>query len=258
MSQSDVVDLARLRRSCSHCSLQELCLPAGITGEELAELDSIMRRRRPLSRNERLFHHGDKLDCVFVAREGAFKTISISREGDETVVGFHMPGELIGLDALGDGHHRCEAIALVDSSVCEIPFDRLTEVASHIPGLQFQLMRVIGQSVSRDQDHMAMLLRRQAHERLAMFLMGLRERLEILGQRNDVFRLPMSREDIAAYLGLALETVSRAFGRLQDEGIIHVHGRSIEVLSAEALDACAHGEQTPPSAGRRCAARSQG
>ena len=172
--------------------------------------------------------------------------------------GFQLPGELFGLDAVGSGHHRCEAIALVDSSVCEIPFDRLTEIASHIPGLQFQLMRVIGQSVSRDQDHMAMLLRRQAHERLAMFLMGLRERLEILGQRNDVFRLPMSREDIAAYLGLALETVSRAFGRLQDDGIIHVHGRSIEVLSAEALDACAHGEQTPPSAGRRCAARSQG
>jgi CRP/FNR family transcriptional regulator, anaerobic regulatory protein len=253
MSQDDVVDLARLRRSCGHCSLHQLCLPAGISGQELEQLDEIVRKRRPLARNERLFHYGDALGSVYVARDGAFKTISVTREGDETVVGFHLPGELIGLDALADGQHRCEAIALVDSIVCEIPFERLTEVASHIPGLQQQLMRVIGRSLGRDQDHMAMLLRRQAHERLAMFLVGLRERLGVLGQRNDLFRLPMSREDIAAYLGLALETVSRSFGRLQDDGMVHVHGRSLEVLNPAALHACAHGEASDEDA--RCEGR---
>lgn len=252
MSQNDVVDLARLRRSCANCSLQQLCLPAGISAAELQQLDDIVRRRRPLERNGRLFHDGDAMEAVYVAREGAFKTVSISREGDATVVGFHLPGELIGLDGLGDGVHRCEAIALSDANVCEIPFERLTEVAALIPGLQHQLMRVIGQSLGRDQDHMAMLLRRQAHERLAMFLQGLRERFAVLGQSKDVFRLPMSREDIAAYLGLALETVSRAFGRLQDDGVIHVHGRSIEVLDVAALEHCAYGDEVPPTGAKRC------
>jgi CRP/FNR family transcriptional regulator len=155
-------DLATIRHGCAHCSLQQLCLPAGINPTELQQLDDIVRRRRPVARGERLYRPGDALTAVYVARDGAFKTVSISEEGEEQVVGFHLPGELIGLDALGAGTHRCEAVALTTANVCEVPFDQLATIAAQLPSLQHQLLRVIGQSVGRDQDHLGMLVRRQA------------------------------------------------------------------------------------------------
>ena len=101
MSSVSVLDLATLRRSCAFCSLHPLCVPAGIDSQELQQLDGIVRRRRPVARGERLYHPGDPLTAVYVARDGAFKTASISEDGEEQVIGFHLAGELVGLDALG-------------------------------------------------------------------------------------------------------------------------------------------------------------
>lgn len=240
MTEAPVLDLATLRRGCSHCSLQQLCLPAGISAHELQQLDEIVRRRRPVERGERLYRPGDPLTAVYVARDGAFKTVSISEEGEEQVIGFHLPGELIGLDALGAGSHRCEAVALTTANVCEVPFDQLAAVAAQLPSLQQQLLRVIGQSVGRDQDHLGILVRRQAGERIALFLHGLSERYRNIGQSGSQFKLPMSREDIAHYLGLALETVSRGFTKLQEDGVIEVVGRRIEIRDAAELARLAH------------------
>ena len=223
-----------------HCSLRQLCLPAGISAGELQKLDSIVRRRRPVAQNERLYRPGDAMGAVYVARDGAFKTVTISEQGEEQIIGFHLPGELIGLDALADGTHRCEAVALTTANVCEVPFEELSEVASQLPGLQQQLLRVIGQSVCRDHDHLGMLVRRQAVERIALFLHGLAERYRSIGDSATSFRLPMSRDDIARYLGLALETVSRGFGKLQDDGVIEVTGRMVEVRDPAELDRLAH------------------
>lgn len=242
MPNSAPLDLAQLRRSCSHCSLQQLCLPAGIGPEELRRLDDIVRRRRPVERGERLFHLGDPLTAVYVARDGAFKTVSVSESGEEQIIGFHLAGELVGLDALGAGEHRCEAVALTTANVCEVPFDQLASVASQVPGLQQQLLRVIGQSVGRDHDHVGILVRRQAGERIALFLHGLSERYRHIGQSPTQFKLPMSREDIARFLGLALETVSRGFTRLQDDGVIDVFGRKVDILNADELRRIAHGD----------------
>ena len=240
MSTAPTLDLAALRQGCAHCSLQQLCLPAGISPQELKQLDDIVRRRRPVERGERLYRPGDPLNAVYVARDGAFKTVSISEEGEEQVVGFHIPGELIGLDALGEGVHRCEAVALTTANVCEVPFDQLASVAAQLPSLQQQLLRVIGQSVGRDQDHLGILVRRQAGERIALFLHGLSERYRNIGQSATQFKLPMSREDIAHYLGLALETVSRGFTRLQEDGVIEVVGRRIDIRNPAELKRLAH------------------
>ncbi|MEO6264298.1 MAG: fumarate/nitrate reduction transcriptional regulator Fnr [Luteimonas sp.] len=245
MATPSVIDLAQLRRGCSQCSLQQLCLPAGIDSSELARLDEIVKRRRPVERGERLFRLGDPMRAVYIARDGAFKTICVSEEGEEQVIGFHLPGELIGLDALGSGAHRCEAVALNTANVCEVPFEELASVAAQLPSLQQQLLRVIGQSVGRDHDHMEMLGRRQANERIALFLHGLGERLRHIGQSGTDFRLPMSREDIARFLGLAPETVSRGFTRLQEDGVIAVTGRRVEVLDVAELDHVAHGIEAP-------------
>lgn len=235
------IDLATLRKGCAHCSVRDLCLPAGIGHGDLLRLDEIVKRKRPVARGERLFHGGDPLASVFVARDGSFKTVSVTEDGDEQVVGFHLPGELVGLDALGTGVHRCEAVALTEANVCEIPMDQLEQVAAQLPTLQKQLLKVIGQSVGRDQDHMQMLVRKQANERIALFLHGLSERLVNIGQSGSALVLPMSREDIARFLGLALETVSRGFTRLQEDGVIEVSGRRVLIANRAELDRLAHG-----------------
>lgn len=243
MGGASVIDLDSLRRSCAQCSLRQLCLAAGVESRDLELIDAIVRRKRAVGRGERLFRAGDGLSAIYVARDGAFKTVSTSEEGEEQVLGFHLAGELIGMDALGAGRHRCEAVALVRSEICEIPIERLEGVIAQVPGLQRQLLRVIGSGVDRDQDHMQILVRRQAGERIALFLHGLTERLRRAGQSADVIQLPMSREDIGNFLGLALETVSRGFTRLQEDGVIAVSGRRVEVVDAPALSRLAHGAE---------------
>lgn len=239
MNQGVVLDLTALRGSCAHCSLHALCLPAGVGREDLTKLDKIIRRRRPLIRSERLFHIGASMEALYVVQEGAFKTVTVSDGGEDQIIAFHLPGELIGLDALGSGKHRCEAEALCPSQVCEIPFNMLSEVSAAVPGLQNQILRVIGLSVNRDHDHVEMLGRRQAQERIALFLFGLSERYRKLGHSALEFALPMSREDIARYLGLVIETVSRSFTRLQDDGVIKVRGRQLHILKLAELEAIA-------------------
>ncbi|HEU0306997.1 MAG TPA: helix-turn-helix domain-containing protein [Lysobacter sp.] len=251
MPSASVLDLATLRRSCAYCSLHPLCLPVGIGPQELQQLDAIVRRRRPVARGERLYRPGDPLTAVYVARDGAFKTVSISEDGEEQVIGFHLAGELIGLDALGGGAHRCEAVALTAANVCEVPFDQLASIAAQLPALHHQLLRVIGQSTERDQAHLGILIRRQASSRIALFLHSLSERYRNIGQSPTQFKLPMSREDIARYLGLALETVSRGFTKLQDDGVIESVGRRIDIRNPAALGQLAHSAENEEPRRRR-------
>src|SRR3546814_20024640 len=140
MADSSPIDLASLRRSCGHCSLRQLCLPAGIGADNMARLDEVVRRRRPLKRDERLFHHGDVLTSVYVARRGAFKTVSLSEGGDERIIGFHLPGEMMGLDALAAGEHRCTAVALEPAEVRAVTVAEICVVTSQLRGLQRELM----------------------------------------------------------------------------------------------------------------------
>lgn len=227
-------------------------MPGGLSDAELLRLDEIVQRRRQIERGARLFRVGDPMGAVFVARDGAFKSVSQDENGNESIVGFHLPGELIGLDALGSGEHRCEAVALTQGLVCQVPYDLLTDVAAQLPALQKQLMRVIGQEVTRSHDQIELLMRRQANERIGLFLHSLSERYRRLGRNGIEFRLPMSRDEIANYLGLALETVSRGFSRLQEDGIIEVHGRAISIRDLEQLQRIAHGQE---DSGQRVRAR---
>jgi CRP/FNR family transcriptional regulator len=228
------------KNDCSKCSIQMLCLPAAIHAEDFESLNTIVQKRRPLKRGNVLFSTGQKLDCIYVAREGAFKTVIYNSDGDSHVVGFHLPGEILGLDALGTSYHTCEAIALTLADVCEIPMADLERVAGHLPSLQHQLLKNIGQSMNRDQKHIELLSTRNAHERMAIFLHHLAERYQALGRSGQRFMIPMSREDIGSFLGLVIETVSRTLSKMQDEGLIAVNGREVQILNKEKLFGLAH------------------
>lgn len=239
MSDS-VIDLVRLRQSCAKCTLQTLCLPANIGMEDLDQLDRVVKNRRPMQLGDYLYRSGQPLGALFVAREGAFKTTITDEQGQSQVIGFHLPGELIGLDALGTGSHACDAQALTHANVCEIPLSQLETVASQVPGLQHQLLRIIGQSINRDHSHLEMLGVKSAGDRMALFLHGMTERYALLGRPSDLIVLPMSRQDIGSYLGLVIETVSRTFNKMQEDGVISVHARQIRILDPQRLASMAH------------------
>lgn len=245
-SSGSVVDLRRLRRSCAECSLRTLCLPAGITGEDLHSLDRVVRARLPLNGGEGLFRAGDPFESIFVVRGGCLRTTHATGDGGEQVIGFHLPGEIVGLEAISEGRHHCDAIALERTSVCAVPFGELERVAAEVPGLQHQILRIVSREMGQDQQHLVALGRRTARERLAMFLLSLSRRLDSAGYRGDAFRLSMSREDIASYLGLALETVSRLFGRMAEEGVIEVDRRNVRILDSHELEAIT-GDTAVPS-----------
>ncbi|MDR2876975.1 MAG: fumarate/nitrate reduction transcriptional regulator Fnr [Chromatiales bacterium] len=222
--------------SCGACALHRLCLPLGIDKEDIDRLASIVSRRRPpLRRGEYLFHAGDAFRAVYVIRAGSVKMVNGSRAGDERVTGFYLPGELIGLDAIAAGNHPCAARALETTAVCEIGYAELEALARAIPGLQRQLLRLMSGEIRHERDMMVLLGGMPAGERLAALLLNLSSRFEQRGFPARELRLSMSRHDIASYLGLAVETVSRLFSRLQSEGLISVRRRQVIIDDGDAL-----------------------
>lgn len=233
-----VSDLSSPRHGCADCGLHELCLPAGVDAAGLARFDRLTRRQqRSLLRGETLFRQGQPFQSLYVLRSGAVRTAVVDADGVHQVIGFGLPGEVVGIDGMLDDHHRTEAVALESSTLCEVPFEHMEEVLGEVPALQRGLMRVLGREVAAEQEHAVAMGRQQAVARVALFLRGMAERHGRLSRQSDFLKLPMPRADIANYLGLAVETVSRALGRMEDEGILAVSGRSVRILRPDALAA---------------------
>ena len=235
MANKNVISLDKIKVACRDCSLSSLCLPMGLRPDDVDRLDAIVKRNRPLQRVDHLFRAGEGFRNLYVVKTGAVKTFTQTNEGDEQVVGFHLPGEVLGLDAIQDGHHGCSARALETTAICELPFDRLEDLSSNIPSLQHQTFRLLSKEISHEAEMMALLGRSSAEERVASFLLSLSERFRRRGFSATDFFLSMSRQEIGSYLGLALETVSRLFTRFQDEGVLKVERKHVQILDLERL-----------------------
>ena len=230
-----VISISSIKDACKDCSLRHLCLPLGLDVADVASLDEIIKRRRPLKRGEYLYRMGDPLRVIYAIRSGTFKSSELLSDGRIQLTGFHLPGELLGVDAIGTDTHPCNAEALDDSEVCEIPYSQLEKLAREIPGLQHQFLRLMSNEIAREQSMLIMIGKMTAEERLATCLLNFSQRQEALGYSPVHLRLPMSRQDIGDYLGLALETVSRLFSRFQDDGLIVVHGKQVDLNDIDAL-----------------------
>ncbi len=233
--QKKVVDLHSVKVACKECSLHQLCLPRSIAGADLEKLDSIIERKRPLKRNEHLFQVGSAFNSIYVVRSGSLKTYSPTVDGQEQVTGFHLPGELLGLDAIGKGKHPCAAKALETTSVCEVPFEHLEGLTQELPTLQHQLLRLMSKEIFDDQELMLLLGKKTAEARLSAFLLSISLRFKQRGFSSTEFYLSMSRNDIANYLGLAVETVSRMFTRFQEDGLIKAERKHIVIKNREMM-----------------------
>ncbi len=230
--------------ACSNCNLRELCLPVGFSKEELTRLDDLVATRRSVQRGEALFRRGDPFHGVYAIRTGFFKSCSSTEDGRDQVSGFTMAGELVGFDGIGEGVHQSDAIALEDSQACVIPYARLEELSQEFTSLQRQFHRVMSREIVREQGVMMLLGGMRAEERLAAFLSNLAHRLEARGFSASSFVLRMTRDEIGTYLGLSLETVSRCFSKLHEQGILDVQQRNIRILDPVALKQMVAGATT--------------
>jgi CRP/FNR family transcriptional regulator, anaerobic regulatory protein len=231
-----VLGIAGPHVSCEQCTLGDLCLPRGLAASEIEQLDDIVRRRRILRRGERLYREGQSLVNLTVVRSGSFKSYVSTPTGDEQILSFFLPGDLMGLEALDTGAHACATISLETSSVCELPRSHLEDLCTRIPRLMRQVHVSMGRQLRQDRMLQLLLGRKSAEERLATFLVSLSRRYGERGFSPYEFVLSMSRYEIANYLGLVVETVSRVFSRLQETSILRVRRRHIRILDLPRLE----------------------
>jgi CRP/FNR family transcriptional regulator len=225
---------------CGHCSLSEFCLPKGLSKSELEQVEQAIERTIKFSKKDYLFRCNDAQRAIYAVKSGAVKVSVSTADGGEQILGFYLPGDLLGFDAMARGQHICDAQALDDTLVCELKMDNFSELCNNFDSLRQQMMRQMGQEIARDHQLLLSLGQMRTEERLATFLVGISERNKQRGFAALEFNLPMPRIYLASYLGMAVETLSRMFSRLQSDGIIKVKQRLIVITDLEALLELAH------------------
>jgi CRP/FNR family transcriptional regulator len=228
-------DVTPLRPSCGACALRNVCAPAGLAPAETQRFESCVRARRKVAAGQHLYRAGEIAGALYGIRAGFVKTSIVTDDGREQVTGFHMMGEVIGIDAIGGGQRQGDAVALEDTEICEIPFAAIEGLARDVPALQRNLYQLMIQEIHQERETMLLLGTMRAEERVASFLLGLGRRYQARGYSALRFVLRMTRADIGSYLGLRLETVSRLLSRLQADRLLRVDSRSLEILDVDRL-----------------------
>jgi CRP/FNR family transcriptional regulator len=229
------INVMSLKAACSQCNLRELCLPYGLSDQELERVDELIGARRRVRRSHHLYRAGEKFEAIYAIRSGFFKTDVLLEDGRDQVTGFQMAGEMLGMDGISSDSHCCNAVALEDSEVCVIPYDQLEKLSREIETLQHNFHKVMSREIVRDQGLMMLLGSMRAEERLAAFLVNLSQRFTARGYSPNEFHLRMTREEIGSYLGLKLETVSRSFSKFQEDRLISVQQKHVRILDIPGL-----------------------
>lgn len=229
-----LLDFKALRNSCRRCSVLELCLPAPLEGEDLDRLAGMLDSRS-YTRGEHVYNNGDRSGNLYIVRRGSLKSWATSIHGHVQIFGFHLPGEIFGLDGVDTFRYQSSVEALEPSALCRLPYDALESIASGIPSLHRQLLRVISREIVIEHEHVMMMSSRPAIERVALFVQVLAQREARRGRSPNLLTLAMPRADIASYLALANETVSRMLSKLEKHGLIRIAHRRLEILDPEGL-----------------------
>ncbi len=220
----------------STCAFSQACLSQGMDTRALMDLHMLVEHVGPFHAGDHVFREGDPFDAIAAVRAGAVKTYVVDRDGHEHVLDFHLPGEVIGLNAIDGETYPCNAVALDTVMLCRFSFPKIAVLASKLPGLQKHLFRLLSRDIGR-----AALLAGDwtADQRMAAFLIGMSRRLAARGFSPNRFQLTMARTDIANYLRLAPETVSRVLRRFQADGLLRVDRREVELVDRVQLEALA-------------------
>jgi CRP/FNR family transcriptional regulator len=235
-AQTPIADDGDELHFCSTCAFSSACLEQGYDKPQLRDLHVLVEHVGPFREGDYLFREGDAFSAIAAVRAGTVKTFVADAEGREQVLGFFLPGEVIGLNAISQSRYPCHAIALDTVTLCRFSFPMMATLATRMPGLQQQLFRLLSQDIGK-----AALLAGDytADERMAAFLVSLSRRFAARGFSADRFHLTMARTDIANYLRLAPETVSRVLRRFQDDDLLRIERREIELRDRARLEALA-------------------
>jgi len=221
---------------CSTCAFSQACLSEGMDKSALMDLHVLVEHVGPLKAGDHVFREGDAFSAIAAVRAGTVKTYLLDSDGREQVLGFHLPGEVIGLNAVHDDRYPCNAVALDTVMLCRFSFPRIAMLAAKLPNLQRHLFRLMSRDIGVASlfagDH-------SADERMAAFLIGFSRRLAQRGFSPRRFQLTMSRTDIANYLRQAPETVSRVLRRFERDGLVSIKQRDVEILDMPRLEAIA-------------------
>ncbi len=228
-------EVNRPQLTCALCTQQDACMAAGLDADTMRQIDKLLTVRNRLRKGETLIQIGAHFTSLFAIRSGSCKTVLLSEDGRLQVSGYHLPGEIIGTDGIGNDRYGCQAVALEDTEVCALPFDRIEALGRENAGFQHNFHRLLAREISRKRALMLLLGTMHADQRIATFLLDLSRRYEARGYSASEFVLRMTREEIGSYLGLKLETVSRLFSRLQHEGLVQIQGRVVKLLDLVAL-----------------------
>ena len=230
-------EVARGPMPCSSVwASADFALCSGLDWDELSLVEPLFTRRTRFRKGDALYRVGDAFDALYAIRVGSCKTVLLGRGGQERVAGYHIIGDVIGIDGIGSDVHECEATALEDTEVCPLPFDRVEILARCSNRFGHNLHVLLSRECSRVQSLTLLLGTMCADKRLAVFLLDLSHRYKARGFSSCEFLLRMTREEIGSHLGLKLETVSRAFSRFQDQGVLQVQGRLVKLLDQVALN----------------------
>lgn len=224
---------------CPDCDARSLCFTHGADIDALEQLDAAVERRIRLAAGEYLYRIGDPFKSLYAVRSGCLMNSLRDEKGREQVAGYHLPGDVVGVGGIGHETYVFDMRALEPSEVCEVPFERLEELAARVPALRGNISRIFGRYRNRAVDTHALRRRGSAEARVAAFLLDFTSRLEARGRESARFRLPMSRADIASFLGLSSAAVSRALAQLEQRGAATVARRAVEIGDRAALESLA-------------------
>ncbi len=232
MNESEqILDFSKMKACCSNCNLQELCLPRGLDVDDLKKLDRVVKGSRPIQKGKHIFRGDDKFLGFYAVRSGSVKGYILNETGDEQIIGFYYPGEILGFDAIELHKHSCSAVALETTTVCSIPYDKINDASIQIPNLQDQILRLMSRELSKENKLLLTINKCSAEERLATFLINLSSRFHKLGYSAVEYNLSMSRQDIGNYLGLTIETISRLFTKFQRNGLMEIDKKKIKLIN---------------------------
>lgn len=234
-AKSEQHSLELMRSGCEVCRHRKLCLAGVLTDTEPSRFSAIVKRSRKLSRGAHLFRMGDHFTTLYVVCSGSFKSYFLTDAGAEQVVGFALPGDLVGLDAMGTTSHTSAAQALETAVVCEISVPGLKQITSQSTALRCELVRQMSKQIQNGQRHVSRVSNRTVGRRLAATLMDFAIRFGDRGIPAHEFRLHATRRDLGNYIGTSTETTSRLLTLFRDMELLEVNRKRVHILDFDGL-----------------------
>lgn len=225
---------------CNKCGLDALCKLLGYAEGDVNLPEGTLLKSQKVSRGETIFRTGDQFSSFFAVKSGSFKSLTLPQQGQEKVVGFHFAGEMVGTDGIAGNTYTCTARAMEASRVCEISLEKLQYVACPETDLKDGIISVLGDEITFSHELKVSLIHQNSEQRMAAFLLNVSARKSERGMSGQELRLSMSRSDIASYLSLASETVSRILMKIQKSGMIDIRNKSVRILDRNALERLAN------------------